>query len=194
MRHLKAILAAILVSGLISCPTLDHPLWFLLAFSAVFALLAIFYCGGLCDHRCGPMPLAFRPNWLLALLRALRLLLAAYGGLLAIFLTGMVLTPSGDPFSMLLIAVPLSIAACVSYGLGRRKALGRPANDTGVSVSRPFQLALVLFACLISLLSLFLAAAAQQWLDILLVQLPVLLVGMVVLFLFRPRRARSANY
>jgi len=120
-------------------------------------VLAIFYGGGLIDGRCASGPLVFGPRWLLGLLYALRLLLAVYGGIVVLFLTGAVLARTGDPYSVLLITIAVSIPACICYAVGRRMAPAPALTDARVSVGRPFQLALVVFGCFSGLISVFLA-------------------------------------
>ena len=119
-------------------------------------VLAIFYGGGLVDCRRVSTAVVFQPRWLATLLRALILLLSIYGGFAGLLMTGMVLTPTGDPYSILLVTTAVSIPACVCYAFGRRMASVSLTTDTGAFVVRPFQLALVAFACIFSLFSLFL--------------------------------------
>ena len=71
------------------------------------AVLAIFYGGGRVDRRRVSVVLALGPRCLPVLLKAIMLLLAACGGMTVLLLTGFALTPTGDPYSLLLRTMAL---------------------------------------------------------------------------------------
>jgi preprotein translocase subunit YajC len=186
MTRRVAVISGVLLAGvlgwLLSMPSPSgHPFLFFLSIVLVPAGVGIFYLGGVLDDRRASIPLAYRWKWLNTMLPVVQQILAIFGGMVVVGVVAAVLTPP-DPFSMVVAFWPLFVIFGIFYFIGLRTGQSEPPTHERISFGRPFQYVLVLLYCVAGVAGVLCGSAEGVFYS------PVLIPGIVVLFVFRPRR------